>query len=119
MYGITVSKTNATQNYRAGIAFYALSEFLLNLWPNIPIFIMAAESFPTEFRGTCYGIAAAMGKLGAIIIRPIMEKVGKGRDGLIIMLSVFSVILFVMAILAWWEPLGIPIPPAQNPRPRD
>lgn len=42
---------------------------------------IAAESYPTSIRGTCYGLSAAVGKAGAAIgtqcFRPIQSNLGK------------------------------------------
>jgi PHS family inorganic phosphate transporter-like MFS transporter len=113
---VLVSQTYGQPSHYASMVFYALTQFMFNLGPNTLTFILAAEAFPTEFRGTCYGIAAAAGKVGAIIIRPITEQVGKGKTSLVVMLSVFSGVLFLMTLLAWFEPWGIAIPRVQEPR---
>jgi PHS family inorganic phosphate transporter-like MFS transporter len=113
---VLVSQTYGQPSHYASMVFYALTQFMFNLGPNTLTFILAAEAFPTEFRGTCYGIAAAAGKVGAIIIRPITEQVGKGKTSLVVMLSVFSGVLFLMTLLAWFEPFGIAIPRVQEPR---
>jgi PHS family inorganic phosphate transporter-like MFS transporter len=113
---VSVSQTYGTPAHKASMVFYALGQFMFNLGPNTLTFILAAESFPTEFRGTCYGIAAAAGKVGAIIVRPITEKVGKGENSLVGMLSAFSGVLALMTLLAWLEPWGIGFPRVQEPR---
>ncbi|KAI9206029.1 major facilitator superfamily domain-containing protein [Polychytrium aggregatum] len=46
---------------------YGLASFFFQCGPNATTFILPAELFPTPFRARAYGIAAAMGKLGAII----------------------------------------------------
>ncbi|KAH6843419.1 major facilitator superfamily domain-containing protein [Chaetomium sp. MPI-CAGE-AT-0009] len=113
---VTVSQTYGTPAHLAGMVFYALTQFMFNLGPNTLTFILAAEAFPTEFRGTCYGIAAASGKLGAIIVRPITGEVGKSKDSIVALLSAFSGVLLLMTLLAWFEPWGIGIPRVQEPR---
>lgn len=113
---ISVSQTYAKPEHYVSMVFYSLAQFMFNLGPNTLTFMLAVEVFPTEFRGTCYGIAAASGKLGAIIVRPIIEKVGRSREGITIMLSIFAAILAFMAFLAWLEPWGIGIPQVQEPR---
>ncbi|CAI4219758.1 unnamed protein product [Parascedosporium putredinis] len=45
------------------LVFYALTHFVYNLGPNTLIFVIAAEIFPTVYRSTFYGIAAAGGRL--------------------------------------------------------
>jgi PHS family inorganic phosphate transporter-like MFS transporter len=113
---VSVSQTYGTPAHKASMVFYALGQFMFNLGPNTLTFILAAESFPTEFRGTCYGIAAAAGKVGAIIVRPITETVGKSENSLVGMLSAFSGVLALMTLLAWLEPFGIGFPRVQEPR---
>jgi hypothetical protein len=93
-----------------------MAHFMFNLGPNTLTFILAAEIFPTEVRGTSYGVAAASGKLGALIARAIIKGAGKSKTGLVVVLSVFSAVLATMAILVQWEPIGIAFPPVQKPR---
>jgi PHS family inorganic phosphate transporter-like MFS transporter len=114
---VSVSHTYATQDHYASMVFYALVQLVLNLGPNTLTFVMAAEAFPTEFRGFCYGIAAASGKVGAVIVRPIIASVGKDYVSLTVMLSVFAFIMLCMGLLAWLEPFGIALPVVQEPRP--
>lgn len=55
-------------NARNGwVAMYALCFFFANFGPNSTTFIVPSELFPTSWRSTAHGFAAAMGKLGAII----------------------------------------------------
>ncbi|KAM7210580.1 major facilitator superfamily domain containing protein [Rhypophila decipiens] len=108
---ISVSQTYATPQNSVSMVFYALAQFMFNLGPNTLTFILAAEIFPTEVRGTSYGIAAAFGKIGAIIIRPVMK--GKDKDGLVPLLAAFSGVLAIMALLVWIEPFGIGFPRVQ------
>lgn len=115
---VTVSQTYGTSSHVVSMVFYALTQFMFNLGPNTLTFILAAEAFPTEFRGTCYGIAAAVGKVGAIIVRPITEEVGKSKDSIVALLSAFAGVLLLMTLLAWFEPWGIGIPRVQEPRER-
>ncbi|KAF2772345.1 MFS general substrate transporter [Teratosphaeria nubilosa] len=50
-------------------AFYGLIQFGFSFGPNTLTFVMAAEVFPTKYRCTCYGIAAAAGKLGSVMVQ--------------------------------------------------
>ncbi len=113
---VSISQTYGKPAHLVSMVFYALSQFFFNLGPNTLTFILAAEAFPTEFRGTCYGIAAASGKVGAIIVRPITEAAGKSQHSLVALLSAFSGVLFLMTVLAWLEPFGIGFPRVQKPR---
>jgi MFS family permease len=45
---------------------YFFSSFVVNFGPNVTSYVMAAETYPTELRGTCHGISAFMGKAGAL-----------------------------------------------------
>ncbi|KAJ4172051.1 hypothetical protein NW754_007649 [Fusarium falciforme] len=72
------------------IVFYAITQFIYNAGPNTMIFALAAEIFPTVYRGTFYGVAAATGKVGAIIIRSIILDVGDGHKALAIIPSLIK-----------------------------
>lgn len=113
---ISVAQTYAEPTHQASMVFYVLAQVLFNLGPNTLTFILAAEIFPTEVRGTSYGIAAAFGKLGAIIARGIIKRAGKGQGGLVAVLAIFCVVLAVMALLVWIEPWGIAFPRIQETR---
>ncbi|CAG8718945.1 104_t:CDS:2, partial [Ambispora leptoticha] len=47
-------------------AMFTLTQFFFNFGPNTTTFVVPGEVFPTRYRSTCYGISAAVGKLGAI-----------------------------------------------------
>ena len=51
----------------AFLAVYGLTFFFANLGPNTTTFVYPSEVFPTTFRTTGGGIAAASGKIGAVI----------------------------------------------------
>ena len=61
---ITVHKEGAT-----AITLYVVGQFLFNMGPNSTTYIIPAELFPTRYRCTCHGIAAASGKLGSILVQ--------------------------------------------------
>jgi len=61
-----------TNHHDVTVVFYAIALFLINLGPNTILFVLPAELFETRNRGTCYGIAAACGKLGAIISQLVL-----------------------------------------------
>lgn len=46
---------------------YFISSFFGQLGPNVTTYVMAAETYPTELRGTCHGISAFLGKAGALL----------------------------------------------------
>ncbi|ROV92741.1 hypothetical protein VMCG_09037 [Cytospora schulzeri] len=98
--GTSVVKMYGTPDHVVGMVFFALTQFMFNLGPNTLTFILPAEIFPTIFRGTFYGISAASGKLGAIIIRAIVAKAGTNQTALTAYLFVFSVIMLILALIA-------------------
>jgi PHS family inorganic phosphate transporter-like MFS transporter len=53
---------------------YCLANFFTNFGPNVTTFIIPGEIFPTRYRSTAHGIAAACGKLGAIVSQIIFFK---------------------------------------------
>jgi PHS family inorganic phosphate transporter-like MFS transporter len=60
--GSSLTAVYETTNHSLTVAFYALALCILNFGPNTILFMLPAELFPTRYRGTCYGIAAASGK---------------------------------------------------------
>jgi len=48
------------------MTLFFLSSFVVNLGSNSTTYVMAAETYPTELRGTCHGLSAFMGKCGAL-----------------------------------------------------
>lgn len=64
------------------IVFYGLMMSSGNLGPGNMMGLTSSESFATPIRGTCYGISAAIGKVGAVVgtktFTPIQEKLGEG-----------------------------------------
>jgi PHS family inorganic phosphate transporter-like MFS transporter len=56
-------------SYETLIFLYVLSHIAFNLGPNVTTFIIPAEIFPTRYRCTCHGIAAASGKLGSWVVQ--------------------------------------------------
>lgn len=78
--GVSVLKANETGDHEVSMVFFALAQFMFNLGPNTLTFILAAESFPTVYRGTFHGFAAAVGKLGALVIRPVMHTIGGDKS---------------------------------------
>jgi MFS transporter, PHS family, inorganic phosphate transporter len=58
-------KTSETQ--KAFVVLYCLVSFFLNFGANTTTFIVPGEVFPTRYRSTSHGIAAASGKAGSIL----------------------------------------------------
>ncbi|KAH5621415.1 hypothetical protein HBI23_240340 [Parastagonospora nodorum] len=62
------------------IVLYVLSHIAFNLGPNVTTFIIPAEIFPTRYRCTCHGIAAASGKLGSWLVQIFLAYAFKSED---------------------------------------
>lgn len=76
--------------------------FIITPWLQIP-----AEIFPTRFRATCYGLAAASGKIGAIIISVITQhsQLSTSSTEFDRLLACFSIPLVIGGVVAWiWIP---------------
>ncbi|THH20859.1 hypothetical protein EW146_g582 [Bondarzewia mesenterica] len=65
------------------VIFYGLMQSFGNLGPGDMLGLVSAEkrSYPTPIRGTCYGLSAAIGKVGAAVgtqaFTPIQNNLGK------------------------------------------
>jgi PHS family inorganic phosphate transporter-like MFS transporter len=111
--GGSLFKVYETSDHAVTVVFYAISLFLINLGPNTITFMLPAELFETKNRGTCYGIAAASGKLGAIIIQIVIWKIGASgpdKEPLASLLLVFAPLMLIGALTAY-----IWIPEVQDP----
>src|SRR5580700_3662424 len=80
---------------------------------NTLTFIIPAEIFPTRYRCTCHGIAAASGKLGSIIVQAILPTMvfngilasDPNSNGLGWIFIIFSFVMALGAFFAWvWIP---------------
>ncbi|KAL3455767.1 major facilitator superfamily domain-containing protein [Aspergillus heterothallicus] len=60
------------------IVLYVLSQIFFNFGPNTTTYIIPAEIFPTRFRCTSHGLAAASGKLGSVIAQCFLAYVDFG-----------------------------------------
>ncbi|KAB1219226.1 putative inorganic phosphate transporter 1-7 [Morella rubra] len=67
MFALAVPYHHWKNNSNPFLAMYSLTFFFANFGPNSTTFIIPAEIFPARLRSTCYGIAAASGKIGALI----------------------------------------------------
>ncbi|KAI8370441.1 phosphate:H+ symporter [Radiomyces spectabilis] len=64
------------------IVLYTLTQIFFNWGPNTTTFIVPGECFPTRYRSTAHGIAAASGKIGSIVAQlgfGLLKDIG-GRD---------------------------------------
>ncbi|KAH9052863.1 hypothetical protein EDB83DRAFT_2619290 [Lactarius deliciosus] len=92
---------------KAFVALYCLANFFANFGPNVTTFIIPGEIFPTRYRSTAHGIAAASGKLGAIVSQIIIFKVGGSDTILDTKLSVDNKLRMVLGIFAGVSLTGI------------
>jgi MFS transporter, PHS family, inorganic phosphate transporter len=122
--GSSLQKVYETGDHAETIVFYTFSLLILNMGPNVITFMLPAELFPTKYRGTCYGIAAMTGKMGAIIIQFVVHYAGvtsptSGGKPLAIMLMIFTILMLLGALIAWvWIPevqeLRKPLEPGES-----
>ncbi|KAM0319596.1 hypothetical protein ACHAO8_001018 [Botrytis cinerea] len=63
------------------VVFYGLMQSSGNLGPGDMLGLISSETYATSVRGTCYGISAALGKVGAAVgtqaFTPIQTNLGK------------------------------------------
>jgi PHS family inorganic phosphate transporter-like MFS transporter len=79
--GFGYDKLVATAAGRKTFVFlYCLINFFQNFGPNTTTFIIPGEIFPTRYRSTAHGIAAASGKLGAIVAQVAFFKLDPGSS---------------------------------------
>ncbi|KAH9928426.1 phosphate transporter [Amylocystis lapponica] len=81
--GSAYARLTATpRGTRAFVFLYCLANIFQNFGPNTTTFIVPGEAFPTRHRATAHGIAAASGKLGAVVAQLAfqwLKNIG-GRD---------------------------------------
>lgn len=105
--------TKLLDTSRSGlIVLYVLSHIAFNLGPNVTTFIIPAEIFPTRYRCTCHGIAAAAGKLGSWIVQiflayafktnEIDQQIKWERESFGHVLQVMSAFMLAGAITTWF-----------------
>ncbi|KAM5344428.1 hypothetical protein ACJ41O_012964 [Fusarium nematophilum] len=111
--------TEEHESHLAAIICYAILQFVFNLGPNTLIFVLAAEIFPTTYRGTFNGIAAASGKIGAVIIRIIIAETKKhgepGERELGIRLLALIPLMLLSAWISWYLP-DVQVIPKSTPK---
>lgn len=82
------------------VVFYGLMQSSGNLGPGDMLGLISSETYATSVRGTCYGISAAMGKVGAAVgtqaFTPIQTHLGKQWTFII------AAICGVVGILVTW-----------------
>lgn len=99
-----IISTNLNKSHVVTKVIYAILSFVFNLGPNTLIFVMAVEIFPTVYRGTFFGTAAAIGKVGAVVIRVIVAHTVNREASLGIRLLVFIPLMLASAVLSWHLP---------------
>mmetsp|Transcript_38950 Transcript_38950/g.50355 ORF Transcript_38950/g.50355 Transcript_38950/m.50355 type:complete len:450 (+) Transcript_38950:113-1462(+) len=85
------------------LVLYSLTFFFSNFGPNSTTFILPSLTFPAEVRSSFNGIAAAMGKLGALVgslcFEPLSEVIGSSNVlivcGIIAICGIILTTLFV------------------------
>ena len=85
--GVVLRFTAKEEDYRPlpVIILYFFCELLFELGPNFTTFMIPAQLFPTTHRALLHGLAAAMGKVGAVVAQSLYEYVtfpgpGSGFD---------------------------------------
>jgi len=85
----------------AFLALYCLANFFTNFGPNVTTFIIPGEIFPTRYRSTAHGFAAACGKLGAIVSQIIFFKVHGSDKVLKAILGIFAGVTLTGIASTW------------------
>jgi len=83
------------------LAGFAIFNLLMNMGPNATTFILPAELYPTELRGTGHGFASAAGKTGAalgIFLLPVVKD-RLGLTSTLILLAICAVLALATTIL--------------------
>jgi len=90
------------------VTLVAICHFLFNFGANTLTFMIPAEIFPTCYRCTCHGIAAAAGKLGSVIVLIILHVINSSDPNskqLGWIFIIFGCVMAIGAIFAWaWIP---------------
>lgn len=80
---------------------FLLFQFMTNLGPNAQTYLLAGEVFPTRVRGLGAGVAAAAGKVGAVltafVFPTLLESWGTER-----LLPLLALASLAGALITWW-----------------
>ncbi|KAK3690483.1 major facilitator superfamily domain-containing protein [Podospora appendiculata] len=98
--GTLLGTYEAHKNHLVTTVFFGIMHFVFTVGPKTIILVLAVEMFPTAYRGTFYGIAAAVGKIGAIIIRGVIGWSGNGEVALGRRLLGFVGLMFLAAAIS-------------------
>ncbi len=97
----TVANAGNTGNLILVFSGFIIFNILMNMGPNATTFIIPAELYPTNMRGSGHGFAAAVAKLGAalgIFMLPVV-KASVGMTFTLIMLAMLSVLAFMVTLI--------------------
>ncbi|CAK7208869.1 hypothetical protein SCUCBS95973_000258 [Sporothrix curviconia] len=85
------------------ITLYIMAQFVLNAGMASTTFLIPVEVFPTKVRATSHGIAAASGKLGAVVTSFAFNSAANtiGLNGV---LGLLSGIMFLCTLLSYYVP---------------
>ena len=79
---------------------FVIFQFMTNLGPNSQTYLIAGEVFPTSLRGLGSGLAAATGKVGAVLTAfwfpQLLDSIGKAN-----LLVVLAMTSLVGAVVTW------------------
>lgn len=81
-----------------------MMHFMFTLGPRALLPILAVELFPTVYRGTFYALACAAGRLGAIIVRPVIGGTSAKDDAMGIHLLVAMGLMMVCVVISYFVP---------------
>jgi len=103
--GVTFLTISDGRYFAITIMLYLLCRLFFNLGPNPSVFIIPAEVFPTRYRCTCHGIAAAAGKLGSLLAQLIYKLIGGGPTGLGKIITILTICHILGALVTkFWVP---------------
>jgi MFS transporter, putative metabolite transport protein len=85
-----------------------LFQFMTNLGPNAQTYLLAGELFPTPLRGLGAGLAAAAGKVGAVVTALALPLLLSRWGSALVLLLLALTSLLGAAVTWWWrlEPMG-------------
>ncbi|OTB01186.1 hypothetical protein M426DRAFT_75360 [Hypoxylon sp. CI-4A] len=88
------------------IVLYGLFNASGEMGPGAATFVCASESFPTPLRGHFVGLAAAVGKVGAVIgtqaFTPVVRSFASAQEGQRVVFLIGSGIALVGALASWF-----------------
>lgn len=103
--GLTLLSLSALQTTEAKrmalvMAGFAIFNLMVNAGPNATTYLLPAELFPTELRASGHGLAAACGKLGAMVgifFLPVL----KARFGIATTVAIAAAVSLVGLSVTW------------------